>query len=200
MATPTDESDTALRTVPLTPRYAIIEQHGNADAKIRLIDYFRASGINAIVESGDTNIPENSDVFIAISSYLALVSPGCVLWCATADFPNAYKRVPILDDRKEFATIISAGRDGKAKASTLRALPIGSRRVPKDWPNGALFLKCVAATLFGALIAVYVDDVCLLLSRGGRFHLLLEILIAFAKFLVSNWRFQRSQHRPKRRY
>ena len=81
------------------------------ETEIRLIDDFGASGINAIIEPGDPNIPDNLDVFIAISSYLALVSPGRGLMCAKADFAHAYKHVPILDDPEEFATIISPAPD-----------------------------------------------------------------------------------------
>ena len=136
-----------------------MEQHGNAEAKIRPIDDFRASGINVIVETGDTNIPENLDVFIAISLYIALVSPGCGLWCANAEFAHAYKHVPILDDQEEFATIILAGPDWKVKAATLRTHPFRSRRAPANWSMVTLFLKWVMANLFGVVIAVYVDDV-----------------------------------------
>ena len=87
------------------------------------------------------------------------MSPGCDLWCATADFAHAYKHVPILDDQKEFATIILAGPDGNVKAATLRTQPFGSRRAPKNWPRCTLFLKWVMANLFGVVVAVYVDDV-----------------------------------------
>ena len=52
---PIDVTDTMLRTIPLTPRYAISEQHGNNPQKIRMIDDFRASAINAIITTEDTN-------------------------------------------------------------------------------------------------------------------------------------------------
>ena len=99
---PTDVTDAILRTVPLPPRYAISEQHGNNAPKIRLVDDFRASAINAIITTEDTNIPDTLDVFTAVSSYLALISPGCDLLCATADFSHAYKHIPILEDQREF--------------------------------------------------------------------------------------------------
>ena len=89
---PVDLTDDIAQTVPLTPRYAI-EQ----DKKIRLIDDFRASAVNAIVATDDTNIPENLDVFAAIAAYTALVAPGCELKCMTLDFAHAYKHVPIHD-------------------------------------------------------------------------------------------------------
>ena len=83
---PVDLTEFDRKNVPLTPRYAINEQHGLQKPKIRLIDDFRASGINAIVETEDTNVPDNLDAGVAIASYFKLVSPECQLMCATLDF------------------------------------------------------------------------------------------------------------------
>ena len=83
---PTDLAEIAKTTIPLTPRYAIQEQHGTQRPKIRLIDDFRASAVNAIIETEDTNIPDSLDVFIAIASYFKILTPGCQLTSATMDF------------------------------------------------------------------------------------------------------------------
>ena len=142
---PTDLDETLARTVPLTPRYAIQEQHGNQHAKIRLIDDFRASAINAIVEMGDTDIPESLDTFIALATYFKLIAPGCELQGATLDFAHAYKHVPIQEDQKEFATILLAPPSGPLKVATLRTQPFGSKRqffTPK-W-TGVPKIFCVA--------------------------------------------------------
>ena len=66
---PVDLTDPMLATIPLTPRYDITEQHGQQQTKIRLIDYFRASAINAIIETNDTSIPDTIDVLIAVSFF-----------------------------------------------------------------------------------------------------------------------------------
>ena len=138
---PIDVTDAMLRTVPLTPRYAILEQHGNAEPEIRLIDDFRASAVNAIAECDDTNVPDNLDVFFAISAYLALVKPGRDTKCATADTAHAYKHVPLHADQREFATIILAPPSGCLKAASLRTQPFGSKRAPSNWARVAMFLK-----------------------------------------------------------
>ena len=72
---PVDLTDEMLTTLPLTPRYAIKEQHGLQGQKIRLIDDFRASAINAIIQTDDTNIPDTLDIMISTASFLALIAP-----------------------------------------------------------------------------------------------------------------------------
>lgn len=44
--------------MPLTPMYAILEQHGDQSGKIRLVGDFRAPGINSILTTQDTSMPE----------------------------------------------------------------------------------------------------------------------------------------------
>ena len=132
---------------------------GNQPTKIRLIDDFRASAINAIVETEDANIPDTLDSLIAVSSFFALVKPGCDLYCATADFAHAYKHVPILEDHRQFATILLAPPQGDLKAACLRTQPFGSKRAPTNWPRVTLFLKWLMLTVFNVVINVYVDDV-----------------------------------------
>ena len=156
---PVDVTPAMMGAVPLTPRYAISEQHGNSARKIRLIDDFRASGINSIITTEDANIPDALDVFMAIASYFALAVPGCDLLCATADFAHAYKHIPILEDQREFATILLAPPTGPLKAATLRTQPFGARRAPTNWPRVTLFLKWAMLVFSGTAISIYVDDV-----------------------------------------
>ena len=159
---PIDLTEDLARTIPLTPRYAIKEQHGTQKQKIRLIDDFRASGVNAIVETDDTNIPENLDVFFAISSFLRLAAPGCNLKCATLDFSHAYKHVPIQENQKEFATIVVAPPAGSLKIATLRTQPFGSKRAPANWSRVTNFVKWLLLVVFRIVISVYVDDIFLI--------------------------------------
>ena len=162
MTEPVDITDELARTVPLTPRYAIKEQHGDQKQKIRLIDDFRASAVNAIVATDDTNVPENLDVFFSITSFLRLAAPGCLLKCATLDFSHAYKHVPIQENQKEFATIVVAPPAGPLKIATLRTQPFGSKRAPANWPRVKNFIKWVLLTLFRIVISVYVGDIFLI--------------------------------------
>ena len=52
--------------VPLTPRFAHPEQHGNQATKIRLIDDFRISGVNSTLSMNDTSIPDGLDALLAM--------------------------------------------------------------------------------------------------------------------------------------
>ena len=55
--------------IPISQRYAISEQRGNSERKIRLIDDIMASAANSIITADDTNIPDTIGAFIAISPY-----------------------------------------------------------------------------------------------------------------------------------
>ena len=85
---PIDLTEFNKTSTPLTPRYAIREQHGNQPSKVRLIDDFRASWVNAIIETEDTNIPDSLDAFIAVASYIKILAPGCQLMCGAMAFKN----------------------------------------------------------------------------------------------------------------
>ena len=88
MTEPIELTELAKTTTPLTPRYAIKEQHGEQLPEIRPIGDFRPSTINAIIETDDTNIPDSLDAFIAISSYFKILAPSFQLMCATMDFDH----------------------------------------------------------------------------------------------------------------
>ena len=66
---PTPFDTTALKTIPLTPRYAVDDNRGEAKKKkIRQVDDFRAGGINDIVVTHDADIPGNLDTLLAIAN------------------------------------------------------------------------------------------------------------------------------------
>ena len=81
---------------PLTPRYAAPEQHGNGHKKIRLIDDFRASGVNDTVSVADKRIPDGLDGFLATCSAYQRLLEGRELLACSVDFAHAYKRAPLL--------------------------------------------------------------------------------------------------------
>ena len=97
---PIDLAYAMIPSVPRTPRYATREQHGPQNVKLRLlIDDFRASAANAIVETDDTNIPDSWGVFVVVASYYKLLTPWCKLMGATLDFAHAYKHATIQEDQ-----------------------------------------------------------------------------------------------------
>ena len=154
---PAELTDTIARTIPLTPRYAINEQHGNQQAKIRLIGDFRASEINSIVETEDTDVPDSLDAFVAVASYYKILAPRCELMCVFGPgFRTCLQAAPIQEDQKEFATILLAPPPGPLKVATLRTQPFGSRRAPTNWPRATLLPKWIMSTIFRVVISEYV--------------------------------------------
>ena len=85
------------------------------------------------------------------------ITPGSP--CASLDFAHAYKHVPILEGRVEFATILAAPPAGTLKVSALRAQPFGSKRAPSNRPRATNFIKWLMLTVFRIVISVCVEDV-----------------------------------------
>ena len=112
VADPIDLADAMIAPGPLAPRYAIHEQRGPQNVKLRLIDDFRAFAANAIVETDDTNIPDSLGVFVAVAPYYKLLTPGCKIMGAALDFAHAYKHVPIQEDQLNRGTSPNAFRCG----------------------------------------------------------------------------------------
>lgn len=151
---------------PLTPRFGIPEQHGEGVLKIRTIDDFRASGINNILDTVDTSIPENLDVALACISLYKHLAPGCILNISSADFAHAYKHVPLTESQKDFATIVFCSPDGIVHSEVLRTQPSGSRRAPANWGRVAAFAEFVLFKIFGVVMFVFVDDCFIIEPRG----------------------------------
>ena len=151
----TDEISNAM---PLTPRFAQDEQHGLQDEKIRAIDDFKASGINDILSTMDTAVPDTLDAFLGMATYYSLIQHEPDLLAFTADFPHAYKHVGIPVRHAGFATIILAPPSGPLHVATLRTQPFGSSRAPANWGRVTRFIQFILERIFGVVIFVYVDD------------------------------------------
>ena len=100
---PVPINDVVLGKIPLTPRFAA---QGKSNAKIRLIGDFSASGINDIVETNDTDAPENLDTMLALANFYYKLNPDVSLQAFAVDFQHAYKNVPMRRHQGEFAQIL----------------------------------------------------------------------------------------------
>ena len=145
-------------TVPLTPRFLIPEQHGEGEAKTRLIGDFSVSGLNSLLATVDTNIPDNLDVLLAVSTYYKLIAPGADLRATVFDYKGAYKNIPICREQLDFASILIAPPTGELQVCQLRVLPFGPRRSPANWARMAGFIQWVAMNVAKLFLAVFVDD------------------------------------------
>ena len=149
-----------MQSLPLTPRFALVEEHGlDTEPKIRLIDDFKASGVNSLLASLDTCVPQGLDVFFSAISFFKLLDPNVELNTFTEDFSHACKTVGLPIAQSKFATIVLAPPDGPPHVASLRTQPFGSARAPANWGRVATFIQHVLQRVFGVTAFVYVDDV-----------------------------------------
>ena len=80
---------------PTVPRCAIPDQHGDGPKKDRLIDDFRASGLNDTVSMGDADIPQGVGGFLAMWSDRQRLHNGRELIACSVDLAHSYKHVPV---------------------------------------------------------------------------------------------------------
>ena len=183
-AEPVDLADEMKAKSPSTPRYAIEEQRWNQKKKVRLIDDIRASAVNAIVQTGDTNVPENLGGCFSIAAFYRLPKPGSWVKIGTSDFPRAYKHSTITEDRKESAAILADPPSGALKVATLRTQPFDSKRAPPNWARVTNFIKRMLLTVFRIAILVYAGDIFIIETTET-----IESVFDIAKFVLQAIRF-----------
>ena len=158
MSTPEPITEEDSATVPLTPRLATKDPRNRLNPKVRLIDDFKAIGVNGLGSAVDTDIPDTLDAALSIASLYETLSPGVELGVFAVDFCHSYKNIPIAEDQRGYATIVLAPPSGPPMKATLRTQPCGARRAPANWARVAAFLRWVCAHFFGITLFVYVDD------------------------------------------
>ena len=106
----TGPSPTAGRTRRLAPsprRCAIREQRGPHGPKIRLIDDFRAIGINDLLDTADADIPDGLDAMLAMAAFYKNCSTRAELYLRSFEVgPNhSYMPIPLHAPEADFANI-----------------------------------------------------------------------------------------------
>ena len=87
ISTPVPITAEVCRSLPLTPRFALEEEHGlNPEPQIRLIGDFKASGVNSLLSSADTCVPQGLDVFFSMVSFYKLIDSEIDLRTSAEDF------------------------------------------------------------------------------------------------------------------
>ena len=148
---PTSISDDMLKSIALTPRFAIDESRGDRVAKFRLIEDVRAIGVEAILSASDTEIPQDLDVFRAAASFYQDRHPWGRLHAFSVDYSHAYKNIPLREDQKGYAAIVLTPPEGSPIAARLRTQAFGAARAPANWTRVTRFAQWAMATLFGAI-------------------------------------------------
>ena len=181
LTVPTPISVEAMKTTPLTPRYALPEARANG-AKYRLIDDFRASGVNDIVSCEDTDVPHTIDTCLSLAVLYEHICPGIQLYAFAVDFAHAYKHVPLLRIQGEFATAILLPPEGEPVMAQLRTQPFGPRRPPANWGRATAFARWSLEKVFGIFLATYVDD-CLSIDPIETVHSAYDTITQWAALL-----------------
>ena len=157
-STPIPVTELAMSSAPLIPRFAIREQRGSSEPKIRLIDDFRASAANHLVSTQDTDIPQNLDIILSIASLFEQLQPGCQAMAFSVDFCRACKNIPLPAVQQDCATILISPPDGAPPMAQLRTQPFGPKRSPANWARATAFLRLELATVFHITVSVFVGD------------------------------------------
>ena len=88
-------TDETLRYFPLTPRFAINEQHGLGPGEIRLIDDCEIIELWKTLEVFETSVPDSTNVALTIARTHSLTWRQLTLQLVIVDFSQAYKHIGI---------------------------------------------------------------------------------------------------------
>ena len=117
-----------IRTVPLSPRFAIREQHGaSAKQKSRLIEDFEISEANSQRKLADTSTPNALGAMFAMARAFAISRPRVILMLIIMDFAHAYNLIGLGRESRRFAVIALAAPSGQVTMAYLNAQPFGPR-------------------------------------------------------------------------
>ena len=89
---PVPATSDVLDNAPLSPMFAIEEEHGGWETKLRVIDDFKASQVNDLLELSETCVPDSLDVALAMLAMQAKLQPGAPIRIFSVDFAHAYKQ------------------------------------------------------------------------------------------------------------
>ena len=170
-----------LRTLPLTPRFCILEDHGSGP-KHRLIDDYKMSGINDTLELEDTSVPQSLNTAYAMARTYGLAGCQLQLLVTIVDFAHAYKHVGIDTAQDFFSYIALVDKTGSPFYAKLNTQPFGSRRAPSNWARVTNFFEFALRRLFKIWLGVYVDD-CFTIETERTAANALRVIKDFASIL-----------------
>ena len=143
---------------PISHRFAMDQGPEEDDAKIRVIDDFRASKVNDMLSMGDTAVPQNLDVVFGIASMFTQLGCARPLRACVVDFAHAYKHVGIPAPQYDFASIVLPNASGTPMVASLRTHPFGSSRAPANWARVTNFVQFILLRLRKVWLVIYVGD------------------------------------------
>ena len=169
----------------LTRRFGVIQGEVDGVPKVRPIDNYRASRVNAAVTQSEQVTVHTLDVVAGmVSAWLARAKEQNVkaeLAAKTWDLKAAYKQLPLSDaafDRDSFFVIFDP-RTREPAVFKQRALPFGSRASVTAFIRSALGVWTVAVKLLFLVWSVYFDDYPSIARGSEAKHVDLVISVFF---------------------
>ncbi len=142
------------RSTPLSRRFGIPQ-----GGKIRCVDDFSRSGINACCSTGESPKPHTVDVIAALCMSLATVSSGAPWLARSCDLKQAYRQCAVHPDSEEFAhSVVYCPEVKQNMVFKMRALPFGSVRSVHAFLRMSACLFSLAAAEFAIPVTSYFDD------------------------------------------
>ena len=94
------------RTPPFRRALALRSIAAVGKKKLRVIDDFKASRANDLLELSETCAPDSLDVALAMMAMQAKLQLGEELQIFSLDFAHAYKHIGVASDQEEYAAVI----------------------------------------------------------------------------------------------
>ena len=142
------------QSIPLSRRFGI-RQGG----KIRCVDDFSRSGVNACCSTSESPKPHTVDVIAALCMSLSSVSSNMPLVARSFDLKQAYRQCAVHPESEEFAHIVVYCPDTKQNmVFKMRALPFGSVKSVHAFLRMSSCLFAIAAAEFAIPVTSYFDD------------------------------------------
>ena len=147
---------------PLSRRFGI-RQGG----KIRCVDDFSRSGVNACCSTSESPKPHTVDVIAALCMSLATVSSDAPWLARSFDLKQAYRQCAVHPESERFAHIVVYCPDSKRNmVFKMRALPFGSVKSVHSFLRMSSCLFSIAAAEFAIPVTSYFDDFISICERG----------------------------------
>ena len=144
----------------VTPRFPVDEswrwKDDNWVRRVRCIDDFTASLINAATAPGESIHHDTLDVLVALL-HSAGGSRRPVRFRKN-DFVSAYKTIPLRLDDLELAVTVWRDASGSLQTLQLHCCPFGAVASVHAWHHLGAAVQCILANLFPVVYARYVDD------------------------------------------
>ncbi len=142
------------QSTPLSRRFGI-RQGG----KIRCVDDFSRSGVNACCSTSESPKPHTVDVIAALCMSLSSVSSDTPWVARSFDLKQAYRQCAVHPESEEFAHIVVYCPDTKQNmVFKMRALPFGSVKSVHAFLRMSSCLFAIAAAEFAIPVTSYFDD------------------------------------------